>query len=338
MSRVPLEISCLRDALVEQLVTRLELVPEDARLTVDHLIRAEQAGKRGHGLIRISYTTTSGKFGPYHNTPAPAPRRLGPGHLQVDGSGHFGYPVMHKLIEAGCEEARSQGMCIATSVSVYPSGALGDWARLAARKGVGLILVASSPRRVAPLGGTQPVVGTNAICIGVPTDPMPFVSDSATSQITHGLLLLARQSGETLPENSAMRPDGKPTRSADEVAPARGIGALLPIGASHKAFALGMGIELLGSLGGGRPGGSKVGEHGVFGLFLGPSIFEPSLSTMSNWLCSLDEQGTRIPGWTSGRRVQDQQQRDVVEVPKETFNALSAVLAPSALRRSGVKS
>ena len=55
-------------------------------------------------------------------------------------------------------------------------------------------MVASSPPRVAAPGGCVPIVGTNPISIGIPTQPVAFVSDCATSEITHGVLLLARAS------------------------------------------------------------------------------------------------------------------------------------------------
>ena len=91
----------------------------------------------------------------------------------------------------------------------------------------------------------------------MPTEPLPFVADAATSEISHGALLLARLTGAPLPPNSAVGPDGQPTTSAAEVDPTKGIGALLPFGASNKAFAFAMGIELLACLGGGIPARSR---------------------------------------------------------------------------------
>lgn len=325
-SHVAVEVSRLIGPLTDRLVEGLALVESDARATVEHLIRAEQAGKSSHGLIRVSYTTNSGKFGPYGGIPAPRPERIAPGRIHVDGAGHFGYPTLHNLVDAACDEALEFGTCLATSASVYPSGAIGDWARQACARGVGVLMVASSPVRVAPARGRSPVVGTNPICIGLPTSPLPFIGDCATSEITHGTLLLARKSGESLPSHSAVGRDGRPATSATRIHPSQGEGALLPFGGHHKAFALSMGIELLVSLGGGLPGGSLQTKNGVFGFFLGPGFFASHLPAMSEWLEKLDGEGVRVPGWVSGRRSQVQQGRGIVEVPLETWSTIAPLL------------
>lgn len=325
-AHVPVEVERLLGPLTDYVARKLELVEDDARVSVEHLIRAEQAGKSSHGLIRVSYTTSSGKFGPYGGVRAPRPERISPGRLHVDGAGHFGYPTLHHLIEGACDEALSHGTCLATSASVYPSGAIGDWARQACSRGVGVLMVASSPVRVAPTRGSSPVVGTNPICIGIPTKPLPYIGDCATSEITHGTLLLARNSGESLPTRSAVGRDGRPETSAALVHPSQGEGALLPFGGHHKAFALSMGIELLVSLGGGLPGGSLQTKNAVFGFFLGPSFFSSNLTAMSEWLERLDQEGVRVPGWVSGRRALAQQHEGIVQVPAETWSTISALL------------
>jgi LDH2 family malate/lactate/ureidoglycolate dehydrogenase len=191
---------------------------------------------------------------------------------------------------------------------------------------VGIVMVASSPIRVAPAKGTLPVVGTNPICIGLPTEPLPFIGDSATSEITHGTLLLARSSGEALPSKSAVGSDGQPATSAARVHPTQGQGALLPFGGHYKAFALSMGIELLVSLGGGLPGSDRQDKNGVFCLFLSDQFFSSFLPSMSEWLLDLDQRGVRIPGWISGRQALAQQQRGIVNVPAETFSTLESFL------------
>lgn len=327
-ARIPMEVSLLREPLIEQLVTKLELLWEDAAVTVDHLIRAEQAGKSDHGLIRIPYLLSSGKFGPYGNLPAPVPQKSGPGHIHIEGANHLGYSAMHNLVDSACLEVEHNRFCIATSAGLYPSGALGDWSSMATSRGVASVVVASSPPRVAPPDGVTPIVGTNPISIGIPTEPIPFISDSATSEITHGLLLLARTTGKPLPLHAAVGKDGNPAIYAEDVDPAQGKGAFLPAGGSHKAFALAMGIELLVGLGGCLPGRNQQKDYGVFGLFLSPRIFHVDvLSAMSDWLSRLDQERVRIPGWTSHRRAIAQQDQGIVEIFPDTLKLLETWMA-----------
>ena len=320
-----LSVDDVRLPLADRLAESLELTPEDALLTVDHLIRAEQAGKHDHGLIRVPYLINSSRFGGYQFCPAPRPVFESPGRIHVDGRGHLGYPVLDRFIDEGCDQAVGHGICAGTSRSVYPSGALFDWAWKAAERGVGIILVSTSPARVTSPGGRSPVVGTNPVCIGLPTTPIPFISDTATSEINHGELLLARATGETLPPNAAIGPDGRPASNPSLVDPARGLGALLPVGGSHKSFAIAMGVEMLVSMGGLTPGSTVAEEHGVFCIFLGPQLMG-NLSAGSEWVQELSKTGTRIPGWHSWRHAKRRREQGVVELRTGALEKITELL------------
>lgn len=319
---VSLQVDDVRVPLVETLAEHLQLQAEDAELTIDHLIRSEQLGKHDHGLIRADYLIRSQKFGPFGHLPAARAQQLSEGRIHLDATGSLGYPALHRFIELGCAQAAKTGCCIGTSRSVYPSGALLDWAHLAIQHNTGLVMVATSPPRVTSPGHSQPVVGTNPICIGLPTHPVPFVSDSSTSAVNHGELLLARATGSRLPPQSAIGPDGQPTDDPQAVDPTRGLGALLPVGGSHKTFALSLGIELLVSLGGMRPGEPTTSEHGVFCLFIGPQLAQAAQTAPTSWLASLNESGMRIPGWQSWKRAQQQREQGIVQVREGTLGVL----------------
>jgi len=315
---VALDVADIRIPLATHLADRLQLPLDEALLTVDHLIRTEQCGKHDHGLVRVHYLISSNKFGPYDNRSAPGPERLHPGRIHLDGRNYLGYPLLDRFVRRGCEEAAVQGMCIGTTRGVYPSGALLDWAHQAIERDTGVILTASSPPRMTSPAGIVPVVGTNPICIGLPTETAPFVADSATSQINHGELLLARAAGTALPQHAAVDSQGRPTTDPGQVDPTRGLGALLPVGGSHKSFALALAIELLSSLGGDRPGSSKLTDCGVFCVFLGAELTQNARESAGQWLAALDGDGTRIPGWNSHRNAQNQRAQGVVRLRPET--------------------
>lgn len=295
VEEVTLVVADVRRGLTRRLVHDLRLHPDDAGVTVDHWVRSEQAGKRCHGLVRAVYVLGSGRFAGGAGR-APAPTRIGAGRLHVEARGHLGYAVVHRLVEAGCGEAIVHGHCVATGVGVYPSGALGDWARLACARGCGLILLAGSPPRVAAPDGHTPLLGTNPICVGLPGSPA-FICDSSTSAITHGDLLTAQGRGAGLPADAAVDRDGAATTIAGEVA------ALRAIGGSHKSFALGMAVELLCCLAGGVPGSPSFAEHGVFAVFLGPAMCGANAEVLAARLVGFAEAGARIPGWDSGQRL-----------------------------------
>jgi len=295
---------------------------------VDHLIRSEQAGKASHGLVRVHYLMRSGKFGPYGNRPCAEPEPRGAAWLHVDGVGRFGYPIMDRIVTAGCERALADGVCLVTGAGVYPSGCLGDWARLAAGRGVASIILGGSPPRVTAPGHGRPVVGTNPLCVGVPADPLPFVSDASTSTITHGELLLARTGNKPMEPGSAVDSSGQDSTDPAAVDPTRGLGALLTVGASHKTFAMSMAFELLTSLGGGVPGSPSLAEHGVFVQLIGPGVLDGTPRATSTWLESLDRSGIRVPGWVSGQALAEQQERGVVRLARKTTELLAPWLNP----------
>ncbi|MBL9106981.1 MAG: Ldh family oxidoreductase [Myxococcales bacterium] len=311
--------------LVAALVRRLGLARADAVTTVEHWLRSEQAGKPCHGLVRALYVAQSGEFGPYAGAPAPAPVRVAAGRLHVDGRGHLGYPLVRGLIEAGCAEAQAHGTCVAIGAGVYPSGMLGDWARMACARGCGVVLASGSPARVAAPDGRTPLIGTNPLCVGLPAGARPFVCDASTSALTHGDLLLARGTGAALPADAAVDGEGARTTSASAVDVEHGRGALLPIGGSHKAFAIGMAIELLTSLGGGVPGSPRHAEHGVFALLLGPALVAESGPAWLAGLAGFAERGARIPGWASQARAEAQARAGTVRLAASTHDRLLAL-------------
>lgn len=323
---IEVAVGPLRAGLIGVLVRRLGLARADAETTVDHWVRSEQAGKPCHGLVRALYVVRSGEFGPFDDVLAPGPVRVSAGRLHVDGRGFLGYPVVRGLIEAGCEEAIAHGSCVATGVGVYPSGMLGDWARMACARGCGVVLASGSPPRVAAPDGRVPLLGTNPLCVGLPAGERPFICDASTSALTHGDLLLARGTGAALPADAAVDGEGRRTTVASEVDVEHGRGALLAIGGSHKAFAISMAIELLTSLGGGVPGSPRHSEHGVFALFLGPAMVAEAGPGWMAGLVGFAERGARIPGWTSQARAEPQAAAGTVRLARDTHGKLLALM------------
>ena len=70
---------------------------------------------------------------------------------------------------------------------------------------------------------------------------------------------------------------------------------------------------------------TDIGKHGVFGYFLGPDFLADRMPTLSKWLGQQDASGTRIPGWTSGRRAIKQHDLGIVKVSRKTFDSLAGL-------------
>jgi uncharacterized oxidoreductase len=132
-----------------------------------------------------------------------------------------------------------------------------------------------SAKTVAPFGGKEARLGTNPICIAMPSDlEAPMFIDMATSAVAAGKLNVARARGYSIPEGWILDKEGNPTTD-----PAAG-GVALPLGGSegHKGYGLSAMIEILsGILTGLGFGHEPSGRHndGCFIAVFNVEAFRP---------------------------------------------------------------
>ena len=91
-------------------------------------------------------------------------------------------------------------------------------------------------------------MGTNPICIGVPSNlPGQVLLDMATSAVAAGKIGLARNRGEQVPAGWIVDKDGNPTNDPNDYAAG---GAILPVGADqgHKGYGLSFMVEMFSGL------------------------------------------------------------------------------------------
>jgi LDH2 family malate/lactate/ureidoglycolate dehydrogenase len=313
--------------MLEVLVKDAGLSLQSAEAVVEHLTFAEQYGKPDQGLIRVKWLLEKGFY--FDSAKAPDVTYQRPAVLRTDGHKNVGYFTMQCMVRAAIDIAQKQGICVALGRRCYPSGMLGYYAQLAAKAGLAMVMVANSPARVAPSGRFKPVVGTNPLCVSLPTIPFPLVADFATSAITHGKLLIARFTGASLPPDT-VEIDGDHTVLANEIDPSAEKGVILPFGglSGYKAFGLALAIESFCSLTGGSPGSMTGTDFGVFSILFNPSQFGYDLNRVSLWLQQLETSGVRIPGWESTRRAQRLHAQGIVEVNRDIWAQVVQKLRP----------
>ena len=187
----------------------------DAATLADHFLDAERRGKRGHGLTRVEWLGTLPDLRP---TAKPRLVSARPGMRVWDGNGAVGYLTLAAICDAVIAHP-PPGATLVVARRCFPTGVLGYWVRRLAEAGLVALLTATSPRRLPHPQGTEPLVGTIPLAIGIPSsDGQPLVSDVSMAKATHGDVL----AGLAEPE---------------DVVPFGGAQA-------HKAFALAVGLSL----------------------------------------------------------------------------------------------
>ncbi len=237
--------------LIAKLLVANGASEEEAAIVSRHSVAANLAGHDSHGVIQIPIYIDRIHKG--HIVPG-APfeiKQESPTSTVIDGNWGFGYVVSERATKITIEKAKQSNVAACTIVRQSHIGRVAAYPLMAAREGMIAIMTADSgrgPKHVAPFGGTEPRLGTNPICIAVPSAlGEPLVHDMATSAVAVGKIKLAQAKGVAIPEGWIVDADGNPTTDPN----AYGKGAvLLPLGGpeGHKGYGLSAMVEILSAL------------------------------------------------------------------------------------------
>ena len=254
---------------------------EEAAIVSSHSIGANLAGHDSHGIIQIPTYMDRIKRG--HIVPG-APFevvRETATTTVVDGNWGFGYVVSERAMQITIDKARQGGVAAATVFHQSHVGRVADYPIRAADAGmIGLMTADSgrSAKSVVPFGGREPRLGTNPICIAMPSNlEGPIFIDMATSAVAGGKIGVAVARGVSIPEGWILDKDGNPTTDPNALGQG-GFG--LPLGGpeGHKGYGLSVMVEILsGILTGLGFGHDPSGRHndGCFMAAFNVEAFRP---------------------------------------------------------------
>jgi len=221
---------------------------EEATVIARHLVDSNLAGHDSHGIIRCSSYIQRIKDGHIiPGAPIEIEKEMG-GTTHINGNWGFGYMSTEFAMDLTIEKAKKFGVAATTVYQQSHVGRLTDYPLVAAKQGMICMMTADSGRsnkKVAPFGGREPRVGTNPMCIAMPSNlDGPFFFDFATSAGAGGKLEIAISRGEQVPEGWLIDRDGNPTTDPKSL---KAGGAILPMGGTegYKGFALAAMVELL---------------------------------------------------------------------------------------------
>ncbi|MBW3538630.1 MAG: Ldh family oxidoreductase [Planctomycetes bacterium] len=230
----------------------------EARVVAESLVGANLRGHDSHGVMRIPFYVAGVKSGVLQPDAHLVVERERPAALVCDGGWGFGQVVSRELTERLIDKAAEAGVACGTLKRSAHIGRLGEYAELAAERGMAALVCANThgaAQRVAPVGGKRPRLGTNPLCLGMPGGAEgPFVLDFGTSATAEGKVRVKKIAGQPVPEGWILDPEGRPTTDPNQLY-GDPPGTILPMGGpqAYKGFGLAFLIEMLcGGLSGGQ--------------------------------------------------------------------------------------
>lgn len=232
--------------------------PHEADVVADSLVQANLRGHDSHGVMRIPFYLQNVKEGRITAGAAPQVLSETPAAIVIDGNWGFGQVLSRDLMERLMDKAATSGVACGTLRRSAHIGRLGEYAEMASERGMASFVIANThgaAHRVAPVGGKNPRLGTNPICMGMPGGKEgPFVMDFGTSATAEGKVRVKRIAGQPVPPGWILDAEGNPSTDPNVIY-GNPPGTILPMGGdqAYKGFGLAFMIEMFcGALSGGQ--------------------------------------------------------------------------------------
>jgi len=286
---------------------------------------AEGNGNRICGLYYVESYCLQLRSGRVDGRAEPTVTVDRPGVVRVDGRLGFAQPAFDAGFDQAVAAARTQGVAALSIEHTHTATAVGYFTERLARAGLISFGCTNASPRVAPPGGSTPLLGTNPLALAVPDGQggIAFGFDFSTSAVALGRITMAAAAGEKIPLGWAIDDDGKPTTDPHAAL----TGSMLSTG-GYKGFGLGLMVEVLAAgLTGGRasvdvpPLKATEGpphDLGQFYLLVDPDAFTGErLHRLTDQLHMIvDAQPeARLPG-------SNRQRRDPVDVPDDLWDRM----------------
>lgn len=321
--------------LIEAALSAAEVSGPVAKTVAEALVAAEAEGQAGHGFSRLGDYVAQVRSGKINRNAEITTVARSPASVLIDADQGFAFPALNTALEVGTPLADKFGIAIMAVANSHHCGALSVQVEKIARAGFIGIMLANTPKAIAPWGGRAPIFGTNPIAFATPQAVGdPLVIDLSMSQVARGKVMNAHKSNKPIPLGWALDAQGQPTTDAKAALD----GTMVPIGEA-KGTALALMVEILAAA---FTGSAFSAEAGSFFSEEGPAprvgqtliAIRPDAS--SDYLGRVSElleviqntEGARLPG-DRRRKALHAAQNDGIWVPQH-YLQLAEKLANSA--------
>lgn len=215
---------------------------KDAKIICEILIESDKRGIDSHGIGRLKPIyidrIDKGILNPITKIDVIKDEKA---TAVLDGNNGMGHVVSYKAMQMAIKKAKKYGIGMTVVRNSTHYGISGYYATMATDQDMIGITGTNARPSIAPTFGVEPMLGTNPLTFGVPTDEeFPYVLDCATSISQRGKIEVYGRAGKILPPGWVIGNDGQSRTDTDGVLRdlSKGLAALTPLG--------GIGEELSG--------------------------------------------------------------------------------------------
>lgn len=227
---------------------------KDAGIIANVLITSDLRGIESHGIQRCKMYYDRIKEGIYEAKTKVDIIKEGPVTALLDGNCGMGHVIAYKAMKMAIEKAKKYGLGAVAVRNSTHFGIAGYYSLMAIKEGmIGLVTTNARPS-IPPTFGSEPMLGTNPLTFGAPTDEeFPYLLDCATSIIQRGKVEVYARIDKPLPKNTVIDDNGEfmtdPNEVLEQMLEKRA--SLLPLGgkgedtAGYKGYGYATVVELL---------------------------------------------------------------------------------------------
>lgn len=256
---VRVEHHALTDFVVE-ILQKFGVPKEDALIAGQNFVKADLRGIESHGVARLKRFIDGLRNGVVRARPTIRTIRESAVTALLDGDFGLGQVVSYRGMNLAIEKAKRNYIGLVGVRNSNHFGIAAFYGLMALEHDlIGLVVTNTRPW-VAPTFSRRKMIGTNPICVAVPTSGKGFVLDMATSVAPIGKLELARRLGKKVPVGWGIDPKGNLTDDPNSMT------ALLPLGGpgevlgGHKGYGLSAVVDIFSGVLTGANFSLTVGE------------------------------------------------------------------------------
>lgn len=228
--------------LIMGALTGAGTLPRNATYFTEAILDTELSGLEGHGFYWLQYYCEHVRTGKVDGKAKPTVKMMSPTAIRVDAKRGFAHPAIEAGFKKLVPAARKYGIAALAVHGSYNAATLGFHTGTLAKQGLVAYGFTNATPAIAPVGGKDPVIGTNPLSFAVPgkKGKVAFLIDQSSSNVPWTAVKIASVEKRPIPLGWALDAEGQPTTDADQ-----GLaGSMVPAG-GYKGFGQGLIVEVM---------------------------------------------------------------------------------------------